>query len=390
MFECSPTCLEAGKPQEVTLADDDPRAVEAILDYCYSGQLTLNKHNIMAVMALADKYTINSVVKSCGKFLSQQITVDNVVSILESSQQHSAAEPEHKCKSFLMNRFYLVIKSESFLYMDWKNVKWLLGCDGLVCESERSVFDAAMAWISFEPQRLERLEEALHLIRFSRFSAGDLGSIDRHPVASHAGELYLRLLLDAFKTASAPQCSVRPHMDRHYFKYWISGVAHNLPISVLEAQGWVEVYRRPYSHATSEEEIRAAVDGYGSMLVGAKASSGETLELCAAGEVGKVLKPTHSRYDFHEENGAHWYFWEGKAFGFSKGKQVDLFWADVCQFQGDDRLSWVLDGRGGWRVGKTFLYDSSEAIHSWEKVIYAKDDVTTPRASSTSSLQPSP
>mmetsp|Transcript_13723 Transcript_13723/g.38838 ORF Transcript_13723/g.38838 Transcript_13723/m.38838 type:complete len:479 (+) Transcript_13723:113-1549(+) len=393
MFECSSSgVVEAGRVQEVTLAGDDPQAVETMLDYCYTGQLTLGKHNIMAVMALADKYTITSVVKSCGKFLSQHITVDNVVSILESSQQHSAAEPESKCKALLKDRFHLVCKDESFLRMDWKNVEWLLGCDGLVCESELSVFESAMAWVSFEPgQRLERLPAALQLVRFSRFNAADLGAIDRHPVASQAGELYLRLLLDAYKAASAPQCSIRTSLNRNYFNFWISGVVHDLPVPVIEAQGWVEAYRRPYSHPTSEEEIRAAAEGYGSMLVGAKACGSGCLELCAAGEVARVLKPTHSRYDFHEENGAHWYCWEGKAFGFSKGKQVDLFWADVCQFQGDDRLSWVLDGRGGWRVGKTFLYDSSEAIHNWEKVIYVKDaTVSTPRASSVGSLQPSP
>jgi hypothetical protein len=372
MFECSDSAVP-GKAQEIPLHGDDPAAIGSLVEYFYTGQLTLDASNVMALLAAADKYHIGPVVDACGRYLGEQINVGSVCQVLERAQRHSAKEAERKCKKLITSKFYKIAQNEAFLALSWSNIKWILTDDALVCESELAVFHAAMRWLAAEPERKQYLQEALEMIRFTCFSVSDLGLIDAHPTASLAGDFFLRKLLTAYKATSSPSCSLRPEKSRQYYQFWISGVMHHIPVAVIEAQGWREVYRQPYSHATSEAEVRACTANFTHVLVAAKHNSSPELELCAAGEVSRVLQPTHGRYDFHEENGAHWYCWSGKAFGFSRGKQVDLFWADVCQFEGDNRLSWVLDGRGGWRVGKTFLYDASEAIHAWEKVLYVKN-----------------
>eukprot|EP00873_Tetraselmis_striata_P039448 jgi/Tetstr1/459712/TSEL_005065.t1 len=372
MFECFDSAPE-GQTQEIPLNGDDPAAIGSLVDYFYTGELALDAANVMSLLAAADKYHVGLVVEACGRYLGDQINVTSVCHVLESAQRHSAHEAERKCKKLLSSKFYQVCARESFLGLSWENIKWVLGNDKLVCESELAVFNSAMRWLAADADRKRYLHEVLEMVRFTCFSVADLGTVDSHPTATQAGDFFLRKLLTAYKATSSPTCSVRVEKSRQYYQFWVSGVMHHIPVAVIEAQGWREVYRQPYSHPTSMAEICACTANYSHVLVAAKHNSSSELELCAAGECSRVLQPTNGRYDFHEENGAHWYCWNGKAFGFSRGKQVDLFWADVCQFEGDNRLSWVLDGRGGWRVGKTFLYDASEAIHTWEKVMYVKN-----------------
>jgi len=376
MFECLPKMDSDGRAPELPL-EDTPKAIEAILAYCYSGKIEITQENVTSLLEVADKYNISTLVKACGDFLGDHITIERVGQILQCAQRHGATDAEAKCKHFLVSKFQKVCGTDIFLELDWDNFKWLLGRDELVCESEVAVFRSSMRWIEHKKERKEKLKEVLKLIRFTCFSAEDLSSVDSHPVALEAEKEYLRCLLNAYQVLTLPRCSTPPEKRRLYFNFKVSGVLRNLPLSVLEAQGWTLVYHQPYSHSTTESEIRAAASGYSHVLVGAKRVGSKELELCAAGRTPALLTHTTGRYDLREENGAYWYMWPGKAFGFSQAKQVDLFWADVCQTESESRLSWVIDGRGGWRVGKTFLYDTSESIHSWEKVLLASNEPLT-------------
>eukprot|EP00193_Tetraselmis_chui_P019434 CAMPEP_0177794784 /NCGR_PEP_ID=MMETSP0491_2-20121128/25840_1 /TAXON_ID=63592 /ORGANISM="Tetraselmis chuii, Strain PLY429" /LENGTH=332 /DNA_ID=CAMNT_0019317483 /DNA_START=375 /DNA_END=1370 /DNA_ORIENTATION=+ len=238
MFECSDSAVP-GKAQEIPLHGDDPAAIGSLVEYFYTGQLTLDASNVMALLAAADKYHIGPVVDACGRYLGEQINVGSVCQVLERAQRHSAKEAERKCKKLITSKFYKIAQNEAFLALSWSNIKWILTDDALVCESELAVFHAAMRWLAAEPER--------KMIRFTCFSVSDLGLIDAHPTASLAGDFFLRKLLTAYKATSSPSCSLRPEKSRQYYQFWISGVMHHIPVAVIEAQGWREVYRQPYS-----------------------------------------------------------------------------------------------------------------------------------------------
>merc|ERR1712151_927843 len=90
----------------------------------------------------------------------------------------------------------------------------------------------------------------------------------------------------------------------------------------------------------------------GSLLVAARRSGEKTLALAAMGNADIVTAKTDGcKTNLH--NGVHWYCKARKSIGFSPSEVVHLNNADDEGLESHERLSWRLDGYGGWRVGAT-------------------------------------
>ena len=203
-----------------------------------------------------------------------------------------------------------------------------------------------------------------------------------------------------------------------------TGVLHDVPIGVLRKDsGWIEGYRKPYRHRTSDKDIDNAVPAGARFVLlaacnvtGAKSTDsyvsghavnglpdqkalkhaasgaqdadgnfGDALvySLLAWGSREAVLKTSHESSAFQggrttldmAEHGVHFYRWRDHAMGFSSDPDVFLFYADsgiirdLPEKKPGDRLSWNLERRstGGWRAGEAYeLGDSNE----WFKVLF--------------------
>ena len=140
----------------------------------------------------------------------------------------------------------------------------------------------------------------------------------------------------------------------------------------LDNRSWVETYWAPYSDHTFYEDIAAedySTSEYPYMCVGAYASSdATTASLAACGLREDVLQATYSTSTAYHYNGAYWYRYAGKSFGFAPSAVVYLNSADTSSdTSGAHRLSWHLDqGHGGFRAGNTNYLNSD---NTWYKRI---------------------
>ena len=76
------------------------------------------------------------------------------------------------------------------------------------------------------------------------------------------------------------------------------------------------------------------------------------MELFACGRAEKLLQHTYSKTRARKENDAYWYYVKGVAFGVSPTKKINLAApGDIESNQGDKRISWNLNGMGGYRAG---------------------------------------
>jgi hypothetical protein len=68
-----------------------------------------------------------------------------------------------------------------------------------------------------------------------------------------------------------------------------------------------------------------------------------------------VLKNTTSTSVAYEENGAYWYRYDTRSFGFSKNSYIDIRNVDFATSDPDYRLNWNIGGSsGGYRLGNLF------------------------------------
>jgi hypothetical protein len=77
------------------------------------------------------------------------------------------------------------------------------------------------------------------------------------------------------------------------------------------------------------------------LIVGASSVSSENiLILAATGLTSKILTNTSSTSTAYLENGAYWYRYSGRSFGFAGNQSVHLNSVDVNSSNPTERLSW--------------------------------------------------
>eukprot|EP01084_Bolivina_argentea_P204237 348763_1 len=167
----------------------------------------------------------------------------------------------------------------------------------------------------------------------------------------------------------------------------MNAVVHNYPVSKLD--GWKCVYRKPYSHKTSTDELKGLCDekiahdvfvgGYHkddehNIILGAFAPSSVLHHITNSISEGIIPSDVLNKGTYN----VYWYHYEKMSFGFSSSPKISLGNADNEETNREDRLSWKLAGDGGWSVGnEKGLYTSQE----YYKVIFMKqrqkaDDTT--------------
>jgi hypothetical protein len=79
------------------------------------------------------------------------------------------------------------------------------------------------------------------------------------------------------------------------------------------------------------------------LIVGASSVSSENiLILAATGLTNKILTNTSSNSTAYLENGAYWYRYSGRSFGFAGSQSINLDFPDVNSDNPTERLSWRL------------------------------------------------
>jgi len=143
-----------------------------------------------------------------------------------------------------------------------------------------------------------------------------------------------------------------------------SGIKTNLKMSDLE--GWEVAFCKPYVHKSSMEDFQLpGIAGDSAVLVGVRKAGADELLLAAIGRLYVITadKPLDST-KFH--NGVYWYCTAGKSIGFAPDAKVIMKNADTRDAASSCRMSWHLDGGGGYRAGSHCDLDGSSGF---EKVL---------------------
>jgi hypothetical protein len=146
------------------------------------------------------------------------------------------------------------------------------------------------------------------------------------------------------------------------------GVFHDISISSL-LSSWNIIYDFPYSHETTVEELRALrPQCTEQIIVGAiKGNASMILSIGAIGPADILLLNSLLNQPTKYGN-VHWYLTPTKSFGFAPlTTTINCYNADyIVTDNSKNRLSWHLDGSGGYRAGVMIDLDEN---NQWRKII---------------------
>lgn len=155
----------------VELQDVDPDILSSLLEFAYTGKLTINQGNVEGLICTSSRLEFQTVRAVCSRYLQHQIDATNCLGILEFGELHGCPEVVAKAWAFLLENFEAVQQGEEFQMLEMDRLVACLSNEGLQTRSECTRVEAALAWVRHnEESRLCHLPELLALARLSFLS----------------------------------------------------------------------------------------------------------------------------------------------------------------------------------------------------------------------------
>ena len=357
------------------IGDDgtDSCAVEAIVDCFYSGKLSLSRSTVSGVIRTANLLAVDTVEKAACDFFVESIEPSTACEALAFAAAHAACG-EHarglrdRCAGYVVEHF-AECADHSFANLPQEVVAEVIGRDDLPVE-EAAVLRAVRAWFDHDAAgRQGALESLLPLIRWPLLPVEVQLRLPQEPLlwrmmlqGEQSCALGMQLQMECsaqFAASDAAAACPRLKHRRASPTAVPRGILHDYTPSAA----WETVYDEPYADSTRDrfDEIKRQCQGFRYVLVGGRVDGSAALELCAAAPAADVFQRT-TEDEAHEANGAFWYCRAGCSMGFAPTPTVDLRSADLTEEQGNQRLSWHLNGSGGYRLGEHGGLNSSTNV----------------------------
>ncbi|XP_054646082.1 kelch-like protein 30 [Dunckerocampus dactyliophorus] len=199
----------------VELQDVDPDILGCLLDFAYTGKLTINQSNVEGLIQTSSQLQFQTVRAVCSRYLQHQIDATNCLGILEFGEIHGCPEVMAKARAFLLENFEAVQQGEEFLLQEKERLVSCLRDEGLQVRSECARVEAILKWVGHRKEsRLCHLPELLSLCRLALLSLDYLGG---------------RLLQDGLVQASAGcrEAVEKVHMEKMHLVPECTGRANS-------------------------------------------------------------------------------------------------------------------------------------------------------------------
>ncbi|XP_044581842.1 kelch-like protein 18 [Cotesia glomerata] len=159
------------KLSEITLQGFESMALEALINYAYSGRIVLNKTNVQSIMVGASFLQLQSVRDACADFLKSHLHPNNALGISLFADRLNCSSLVEESTKYIQQYFHQVSLSDEFLVLSVTDLKELISKDDLYVMSESQVFEAVIRWIKHNvEERLIHLPKLLILVRLPLLS----------------------------------------------------------------------------------------------------------------------------------------------------------------------------------------------------------------------------
>ena len=205
--------MAESKSKEVELEDVSFAALNAIVEFAYTGNIELAGSTVVAIIQAANLLQVEAVERAAVTFLVERLDAGNVLSAMALGAHLSAGkigrELEEKSRDWLNKNFGLVAAEPSFLQLPAARLSAIVESDDLASREEE-VCEAVMNWVKEdEVARQAELSWLLPLVRFPMMAdAPPLMLAEPLVVAQHPLSLQLMAKTHPLfaKSAQAADC----------------------------------------------------------------------------------------------------------------------------------------------------------------------------------------
>uniref|UniRef100_A0A3Q1GRT6 Kelch-like family member 40b n=1 Tax=Acanthochromis polyacanthus TaxID=80966 RepID=A0A3Q1GRT6_9TELE len=189
--------LEESKKKEIVLEDVEPGVMGLILKYLYTSKIKVTEQNVQDIFAVANMYQIPSIFTVCVSFLQKRLSLSNCLAIFRLGLMLDCPRLAVSARNYACERFQLISRDEDFLQLLPSELAAILTNDNLNVETEESVFEALMNWVSQDAENREKeLPGLLDCVRLRLVTEDYLREkVGKHKFISSNPELQQKLQL---------------------------------------------------------------------------------------------------------------------------------------------------------------------------------------------------
>ncbi|XP_077344623.1 kelch-like protein 30 [Lithobates pipiens] len=169
----------------VEIKEVDADVMETLINFCYTGRLTINQNNVEGLIRISNQLNFSAVRKVCIRYLQQQMDATNCLGIWEFGETHGCPEVKAKAWSFLQENFEAVCQEEEFLLLPLERLLHYMGDPLLQVREDQSRAKAILHWVrQDEKTRAPHLPELLSIARLSNLTDHCLQELEDEPLIS--------------------------------------------------------------------------------------------------------------------------------------------------------------------------------------------------------------
>ncbi|XP_061184146.1 kelch-like protein 20 [Saccostrea echinata] len=173
--------LAESRQTEVTIRDIDETAMELLIDFCYTSNITVEEGNVQTLLPAACLLQLAEIQDVCCEFLKRQLDPSNCLGIRAFADTHACRDLLRIADKFTQHNFQEVMESEEFMLLPVNQLVDIISSDELNVRSEEQVYNAVVNWVKFNiGERRTHLPIVVQHVRLPlmspKFLVGTVGS----------------------------------------------------------------------------------------------------------------------------------------------------------------------------------------------------------------------
>uniref|UniRef100_UPI00063CF0AC uncharacterized protein LOC101384504 n=1 Tax=Odobenus rosmarus divergens TaxID=9708 RepID=UPI00063CF0AC len=161
--------------KEVELVGASYVGLKAVVDFLYGGELALDGGNIDYILETAHLLQIWTAVDFCCEYLEQEVSEDNYLYLQELASIYSLKRLDAFIDGFILSRFGTLSFTPDFLQnVSMQKLCVYLSSSEVQRECEHDLLQAALQWLTQQPEREAHAYQVLENIHFPLIPKNDL------------------------------------------------------------------------------------------------------------------------------------------------------------------------------------------------------------------------
>ena len=155
----------------IRLEETSKAIMEGVLDYIYTGYVSVSEENVYELFAKADYFDLPALKSFLSNFILENLSLSNCVVAYYFASKYRWEQLMKGTRSYIQSNFLSVAETEGFLDLSCEQVKDWISSDEIIVDAEENVFEVVLRWSErVEGRKRDNFRDLFRHIRFIHMS----------------------------------------------------------------------------------------------------------------------------------------------------------------------------------------------------------------------------